>query len=139
MTQVQSPVRDDMGPAHGARCPGLRRARVVADSGQTGVFSKIRWRSGDVAIGLIRVDVGAEKAAHVHHGAHHHIWGVSGSAMMVGKELAVGSYVDIPPGVVHEVTAVGAGGITFSTPSAPSRCGAANRSWSATRPARGSA
>lgn len=66
-----------------------------------------------MAIGLIRVDAGAEKAAHVHHGAHHHIWVVSGSATMLGEPLTAGSYVYIPPGVRHEVAAVGPEGVTF--------------------------
>ena len=113
MTQVESPVRDDMGRLLVFGTQDVDALAWEPMPGQTGVFSKILWRSGDVAIGLIRVDAGAEKAAHVHHGAHHHIWVVSGSATMVGQELAAGSYVYIPPGVVHEVTAVGPDGITF--------------------------
>jgi len=78
-----------------------------------GVWQKILWRSGDVTIGLIRVDAGAEKPPHVHHGAHHHIWLVSGSATMVGEHLDEGSYIYIPPGVEHEVVDVGPDGCVF--------------------------
>jgi quercetin dioxygenase-like cupin family protein len=113
MTQVESSVRDDMGRLMVLGAQDVDARAWEPMPGQTGVFSKLLWRSGDVAIGLIRVDAGAEKAAHVHHGAHHHIWVVSGSATMVGQELAAGSYVYIPPGVMHEVTAVGPDGITF--------------------------
>jgi len=113
MTQVESPVRDDLGRLMVLEAQDVDALAWEPMPGQTGVFSKILWRSGDVAIGLIRVDAGAEKAAHVHHGAHHHILVVSGSATMVGQELAAGSYVYVPPGVVHEVTAVGPDGITF--------------------------
>ena len=113
MTQIESQTRDDLG-----RLIVLAAADVDALTWeplpeQTGVFSKILWRSGDVAIGLIRVEPGAEKVAHVHHGAHHHIWVVSGSATMLGEPLTAGSYVYVPPGVRHEVTAVGPDGVTF--------------------------
>ena len=112
MTQVES-VRDDMGRLMVLGASDVEALEWDPMPGQTGVFSKILWRSGDVAIGLIRVDAGAHKGAHVHHGAHHHIWVVSGTATMVGQELAAGSYVYIPPGVEHEVTGVGPDGITF--------------------------
>ena len=78
-----------------------------------GVSAKVLWRSGDVAVGLIRVEAGAEKPPHVHHGAHHHIWVVAGSATMLGRPLSAGSYVYIPPGIEHEVADVGPDGCTF--------------------------
>lgn len=113
MAQVESTPRDDMGRLMVLDTDQVDALAWSPMPGQTGVWSKILWRSGDVAIGLIRVDAGAEKAAHVHHGAHHHIWIVSGSATIVGRALAAGSYVHIPPGFEHEVTAVGPAGVTF--------------------------
>lgn len=113
MTQVQSPVRDDMGQLLVLAAGAVDALPWQQLPEQAGAFSKVLWRSGDVAVGLIRVDPGAEMAAHVHHGAHHHIWVVSGSATMVGQHLSAGSYAYIPPGVVHEVVAVGREGVTF--------------------------
>jgi mannose-6-phosphate isomerase-like protein (cupin superfamily) len=113
MGQGEGAERDDMGRLMVLHTEDVDALAWAPMPGQTGVWSKILWRSGDVAIGLIRVDAGAEKAAHVHHGAHHHIWIVSGSATMLGRALTAGSYVYIPPGVEHEVTGVGRDGITF--------------------------
>lgn len=113
MTQVESPMRDDLGRLMVLAAQDVDALAWEPMPEQTGVFSKVLWRSGDVAIGLIRVDAGAEKAAHIHHGAHHHIWVVSGSATMVGEPLTAGSYIYIPPGVQHEVTDVGPQGVTF--------------------------
>lgn len=78
-----------------------------------GVVQKVLWQSGDVVIGLIRVGAGVEKPAHVHLAAHHHIWLVSGSCSMLGRELSAGAYVHIPPGVAHEVTGVGPEGCVY--------------------------
>lgn len=113
MTQLTSPVRDDLGRLMVLAATDVDAIGWEPLAEQTGVFSKVLWRSGDVAIGLIRVESGAEKAPHVHHGAHHHIWVVDGAATMVGQPLTAGSYVYIPPGVRHEVTDVGGQGVTF--------------------------
>ena len=113
MTQVTTQVRDDLG-----RLLVLDAAEVSALPWEplrdhVGVHAKTLWRSGDVAVGLIRVDPGAEKPAHVHYGAHHHILVVSGSVTMLGRPLQAGAYLYVPPGVEHEVTAVGPDGCTF--------------------------
>jgi mannose-6-phosphate isomerase-like protein (cupin superfamily) len=78
-----------------------------------GVYQKILWQSGDVTLGLMRVDEGRENPEHVHHAAHHHILVLDGECTMVGKRLGPGSYVYIPPTVAHAVTDVGVGGCTF--------------------------
>jgi len=78
-----------------------------------GVTHKVLWRSGDVVLGLIHLDPGAENPAHVHQGAHHHILITEGSATMIGRALQAGSYVYVPPGVPHEVVDVGPDGCTF--------------------------
>jgi quercetin dioxygenase-like cupin family protein len=78
-----------------------------------GVSHKVLWRSGDVVLGLIRLEPGAENPAHVHQGAHHHILVTHGSATMIGRPLDAGSYVYVPPGVAHEVVDVGPEGCTF--------------------------
>src|SRR3954470_1782535 len=78
-----------------------------------GVGHKTLWRSGAVTTGLIRVEHGHEKPAHVHYGAHHHIWLVSGACTMVGERVTAGSYLYIPPGVEHAVTDVAPEGVVF--------------------------
>lgn len=113
MTQLASPVRDDLGRLMVLAASDVDAIAWEPMAEQPGVVSKLLWRSGDVAIGLIRVEAGAERAAHVHHSAHHHIWVVDGAATMVGEPLTAGSYVYIPPGVRHEVTGVGPLGVTF--------------------------
>jgi quercetin dioxygenase-like cupin family protein len=78
-----------------------------------GVTHKLLWRSGDVVLGLMRLEPGAENPAHVHQGAHHHILVTQGSATMIGRSLEAGSYVYVPPGIPHEVVDVGPQGCTF--------------------------
>jgi mannose-6-phosphate isomerase-like protein (cupin superfamily) len=105
-------VRDDLGTLL------VRNADAIAAMpweaiGVEGVSHKVLWQSGDVVIGLIRVEAGATKPEHVHHGAHHHIWITAGSCDMVGQTVGSGSYVYIPPGVPHAVTDVGPEGCEF--------------------------
>lgn len=105
-------VRDDLGHLL------IRTAAQIDEMpweqiGTAGVDHKVLWQSGDVVIGLIRVAAGAVKPEHVHLGAHHHIWVTSGSCRMVGRDVAAGSYVYIPPGVPHAVDNVGPQGCEF--------------------------
>lgn len=105
-------VRDDLGKL-------LVHTAAEVDAmpwepiGAPGVAHKVLWQSGDVVIGLIRVEAGASKPEHVHHGAHHHIWITAGSADMVGQSVSQGAYVYIPPGVPHAVDSVGPDGVEF--------------------------
>lgn len=109
----QAAPRDDLGHLMVLRSQDVDELPWEPLKDLDGVSCKVLWRSGDTAVGLIRVEAGAEKPAHVHYGAHHHIWVVAGSATMVGRPLTAGSYVYVPPGVQHEVTDVGADGCTF--------------------------
>jgi hypothetical protein len=81
--------------------------------GLDGVAHKVLWQSGDVVLGLIRVQSGHRKPEHVHHGAHHHILMTQGSCVMVGQRVDAGAYVYIPPDVSHAVDEVGPEGCTF--------------------------
>jgi uncharacterized RmlC-like cupin family protein len=81
--------------------------------GMPGVAQKVLWRSGEIVIGLIRVEAGHERPAHVHLAAQHHIWVVAGSCTMLGREVGAGAYVHVPPGVRHAVTEVGPDGCTY--------------------------
>ncbi|MFL6139241.1 MAG: cupin domain-containing protein [Frankiaceae bacterium] len=81
--------------------------------GLPGVAQKVLWRSGEIVIGLLRVEPGHERPAHVHASAHHHIWVVAGSCTMLGRPVGAGAYVHVPPGVRHEVADVGPEGCTY--------------------------
>jgi quercetin dioxygenase-like cupin family protein len=78
-----------------------------------GVTHKVLWRSGDVVLGMFRLEPGAVNPAHVHQGAHHHFLVTSGTARIIDRELDAGSYAYIPPGVAHEVAAAGEDGCTL--------------------------
>ncbi|MEZ5187020.1 MAG: cupin domain-containing protein [Candidatus Nanopelagicales bacterium] len=104
--------RNDLGKLLVASADEIE-AMPWEDSADPGVHRKTLWQSGDVTLGLMRVDEGAENPEHVHHAAHHHILVLEGEAMMVGKRVGPNSYVYIPPGVPHAVTEVGPGGCTF--------------------------
>lgn len=78
-----------------------------------GVTHKVLWRSGDIVLGMVRLAPGAVNPAHVHQGAHHHFLVTEGSARVIDQELEAGSYAYIPPGVPHEVVAVGDAGCTL--------------------------
>lgn len=105
-------VRDDLGRLLVQTADDID-AMSWEPLGAPGVEQKILWKSGDVVIGLIRVGAEATKPEHVHLGAHHHIWITRGSCDMVGRTLAEGSYIYIPPGVPHAVDNVGPQGVEF--------------------------
>ena len=105
--------RDDLGKLIAVSGQDIEAMPWETPPGATGVHRKTLWQSGDVTLGLMRVDEGHENPEHVHHAAHHHILILDGECSMVGRRLGPGSYVYIPPTVAHGVTDVGAGGCTF--------------------------
>lgn len=78
-----------------------------------GVRNKILWQSGDVVLGVMRIDAGHENPVHTHHGAHHHLLIIDGECTILGKRVGPESYIYIPPGVPHGATDVGPEGCTF--------------------------
>ena len=75
--------------------------------------SKLLWRSGDSVAGIMYVEPGQHLTLHRHRYAHHHAWVVEGRCEILGQALGAGSYVHIPPGVDHDVVAVGPEGATI--------------------------
>lgn len=75
-----------------------------------GVSMKVLWRFDDYVNSLLRAEPGAAIAGRPHLAAHHHVWLVSGEATIGGRRLTAGSYLHIPPGVVHELQAAGPDG-----------------------------
>jgi mannose-6-phosphate isomerase-like protein (cupin superfamily) len=105
--------RDDLGKLIAVSGQDIEALPWEAVAEAPGVYRKTLWQSGDVTLGLMRVDEGHVNPEHVHHAAHHHILILDGECTMVGKRLGPGSYVYIPPTVPHAVTDVGPGGCTF--------------------------
>jgi hypothetical protein len=78
--------------------------------GCPGVTIKELWRSGDLHDALIMYDSGAATPGNPHHGADHHIWVLSGSALIGGRPVEAGTYVHVPPGEDHPILATGPAG-----------------------------
>jgi len=110
---VGSMRRDDLGTLIAATSTDIDAMPWEDVEDVPGVHRKTLWQSGDVTLGLMKVDSGHENPEHVHHAAHHHILVLEGECSMVGKRLGPGSYVYIPPTVPHAVTEVGPGGCVF--------------------------
>ena len=105
--------RDDLGRVLVLTAPTLDQMPWEDLHGLPGVTHKVLWQSGTVVIGLIRVEAGNTKPEHVHHSAHHHMFITRGTCEMLGERVDEGSYVYVPPGVVHAVDAVGPEGVEF--------------------------
>jgi mannose-6-phosphate isomerase-like protein (cupin superfamily) len=107
------PQRDDLGRVVVRTSEALAAMPWEELRGIDGATHKLLWQSGDVAIGLIRVEAGSTKPEHVHHGAHHHMLITQGSCVMLGRRVDEGSYVYVPAGVAHAVDDVGPDGVEF--------------------------
>jgi quercetin dioxygenase-like cupin family protein len=77
-----------------------------------GVTHKVVWRAGNSMAGVLTVDAGHRLGSHAHRSNHHHIWVLSGAALVLGDLLEPGSYVHIPAGVHHDIDATGTSGCT---------------------------
>jgi quercetin dioxygenase-like cupin family protein len=111
-----SPVssgRDDLGLALLRTSAALATEPWEPLHGIDGATHKVLWQSGDVVIGLIRVEAGSTKPEHTHHGAHHHMLITRGSCVMLGERVDEGSYIYVPPGIAHAVDEVGPDGVEF--------------------------
>jgi quercetin dioxygenase-like cupin family protein len=111
-----SPVRsgrDDLGQALLRTAVDLAAEPWEDLHGIDGATHKVLWQSGDVVIGLIRVEAGSVKPEHTHLGAHHHMLITRGSCVMLGERVDEGSYIYVPPGVPHAVDDVGPDGVEF--------------------------
>ena len=105
--------RDDMGQLFAATSADIDAIDWVTSATMPGVSHKVLWQSGDVVLGIMRLEPGAVNPEHVHHAAHHHILLLSGQCHIAGKDLVSGSYIYIPPGVPHGVEQVGPDGVEF--------------------------
>ncbi len=69
-----------------------------------GVSEKELYRIDDRVDALISYQPGATTPGRPHP-ASHHIWVVAGEAIISGQTLTAGSYVYVPKGVTHPITA----------------------------------
>ena len=81
--------------------------------GLAGVNHKVLWRTGEMVVGIVRVEPGAEEPGHAHHDASHHMYVLDGSARIGGQTAAAGAFAFVPSGVTHAITDVGPGGCTL--------------------------
>lgn len=78
-------------------------------TGYPGVSSKALWRRGGSVAALIAYRPHARTAGLPHPDAVQHLWVVSGQALIDGRWLRAGSYVHVPVGAAHPITASGGG------------------------------
>ena len=90
----------------------VRALPAVPLGEQGGVSHQVVWRAGDSMGGLLTVEAGCRLGTHAHRINHHHIWVLSGEALVLGKVLESGSYVHIPAGVDHDIDATDTSGCT---------------------------
>lgn len=76
------------------------------------VTHRLLWRSGCSQCGIMRIPPDAEVSPHVHQRAHHHVWVLDGSAVLLGVRVVPGTYVHIPATVEHGFTDPGPKGCT---------------------------
>lgn len=76
------------------------------------VTYKLLWRSGKSVAGIMHVMPDGRVDPHVHRRSQHHIWVIDGSADMLGQNVGPGSYLHVPAGVEHGITAPGPQGCT---------------------------
>lgn len=71
------------------------------------------WRTGEGVAGLLRFANGAHEVPHEHHLGHHHLWLLEGKARIGNRSFGAGSYVHVPAGIRHDISAEGPAGCTF--------------------------
>jgi quercetin dioxygenase-like cupin family protein len=77
--------------------------------GCAGVRAKELVRSADATCAVLAFEAGAATPGSPHPEVQHHIWVVSGVAVIAGRQLRAGSYVFVPRGVPHPVAADASG------------------------------
>ncbi|MDZ7576839.1 MAG: cupin domain-containing protein [Candidatus Nanopelagicales bacterium] len=110
---TNSSVRNDLGHVILATKADIDAMPWESRPEMPGVTHKVLWQAGDVVLGVMRVEHGAENPIHTHHGAHHHILILEGECTVLDKRVGPGSYIYIPPTVPHGATDVGPDGCTF--------------------------
>lgn len=77
-----------------------------------GVENAVLWTDGASMTGILKVEAGARLGRHTHRTNLHHMWVLDGSAVIADRQVGPGSYVQVPPGVEHDIDATATGGVT---------------------------
>lgn len=77
-----------------------------------GAHQKVLWSTGSSVAGVLTVEAGRRLGPHAHSSNDHHIWVLGGRAVILGKEVAAGSYAHIPCGIEHDIDATDTEGCT---------------------------
>ena len=109
---LDSPVQDPVRPTMVSRFE-IEEYQWQPVESSAGVSSKVLRRSGGAATALISYQPHARTAGKPHRDAVQHIWIVSGQALVDGRWLPAGSYVHVPAGAAHPITAGGPDGCTL--------------------------
>jgi mannose-6-phosphate isomerase-like protein (cupin superfamily) len=75
-----------------------------------GIGNRVLWQDDTSIAGVMTVAAGHRLGTHAHRVNSHHMWILEGEAVILGEELAPGSYVHIPSGVEHDIDATGTAG-----------------------------
>jgi quercetin dioxygenase-like cupin family protein len=110
---VHMSERESLNTLHALDAAEIDAMPWVDVPGAPGVQEKTLWQLGGFAQALIKVRPGGVVPGTAHLAAHHHIWIVAGAATVAGRRMTAGSYLHVPPGVVHEINEVGLDGLTF--------------------------
>ena len=70
-----------------------------------GVLNHVLWSDGDTTAGWLIVRAGHHLGPHKHREHAHHMFVLEGHAEILETQLPSGSYIHIPPGVVHDIDA----------------------------------
>jgi quercetin dioxygenase-like cupin family protein len=78
-----------------------------------GVAHRVVWQLGESMAGRMTIDGGHHLGSHQHRRHAHHMWILDGHVEILGAFLGAGSYVHIPPGVLHDLDARATEGCTL--------------------------
>jgi quercetin dioxygenase-like cupin family protein len=78
-----------------------------------GVAHRVVWQHGTSMAGRMTIAAGHHLGEHQHRRHAHHMWIVDGRVEILGVVLDTGSYVHVPPGVVHDLDARATEGCTL--------------------------
>lgn len=70
-----------------------------------GVSHRVLWYDGESSAGRMTIEGGHHLGEHQHRRHEHHMWVLDGQVEILGTLLGTGSYVHIPPGVLHDLDA----------------------------------
>ncbi len=92
--------------------PAVAELPSVPLGPQVGVSQRVLWQTEASMAGILTIDAGCQLGKHTHRTNHHHIWVLSGRAVILGTECGEGSYAHIPSGVEHDIDASATEGCT---------------------------